>query len=577
LAKQSGTVYICLVGHTSGTFATDLAAGKWSIYQGVSSTDLSGNTGASLVSWLAESVKKTVGAWIDDILVRLGKRVEQIDTYAAVATFTGVAGRTVYVAGRTAVGDGAGGLFTVSVGTSPGANGGTIINTANGWLTRSYAGAAVNPKWFGAVGDGVTDDTAAFTAAVAAGQTVEIPDNFVIKMTASFTLPQGKSIVGVNRYRSQMYFAGDINGLVVGIQSVVRNLRIKGDGSATSTRALLDMADANCYRSVFDSLIIGGQGTSIGDAANVRYPGMAISSGNCFLIALTNTYVFNAYYGWDNYHSSVGRLNGVQVANVEFHSCQIGSRLKILNAVTFDACTWENSNEEGAIFSSCRGVTMNSPYFESNNQDNTGLYKSDFTVNADGLNGAASDVGGTLHVNNAYFSKGASSYSVAAANITNQRLCYWQGGFIVSYSTTNSLVINSQGLVENFFINTTAPTSFAETMTVGEFLQSGVTQAGITARRFRTLSGTTGALAAAGTSVLFTGTAGRVYLLEVMINTNASTARWVGIVQCHASSALTATAIDSAGVTITNSSGSPLLTNTSGATATFDWSATRLR
>jgi len=33
LVQESGTTYICTVPHTSGTFATDLAAGKWGIFQ----------------------------------------------------------------------------------------------------------------------------------------------------------------------------------------------------------------------------------------------------------------------------------------------------------------------------------------------------------------------------------------------------------------------------------------------------------------------------------------------------------------------------------------------------------------
>lgn len=32
--KQSGIIYICIIGHTSSTFATDLSAGRWAIFQG---------------------------------------------------------------------------------------------------------------------------------------------------------------------------------------------------------------------------------------------------------------------------------------------------------------------------------------------------------------------------------------------------------------------------------------------------------------------------------------------------------------------------------------------------------------
>jgi hypothetical protein len=32
MVSQSGSVYVCIIEHTSGTFSTDLAAGKWSLY-----------------------------------------------------------------------------------------------------------------------------------------------------------------------------------------------------------------------------------------------------------------------------------------------------------------------------------------------------------------------------------------------------------------------------------------------------------------------------------------------------------------------------------------------------------------
>ena len=47
--KESGVVYLCAEAHTSGTFATDLAAGKWGIAQGVTPTELAAEGGAALV------------------------------------------------------------------------------------------------------------------------------------------------------------------------------------------------------------------------------------------------------------------------------------------------------------------------------------------------------------------------------------------------------------------------------------------------------------------------------------------------------------------------------------------------
>lgn len=135
LALQGGVVYVCIVGHTAGTFATDLAAGRWAVYQGVSGNDLSANTGASLVGWFNGTLK-TVGAWIDDLLVAVGLRVREYSSYANAAGDTSPDGTTVILRCRTTAGDGGHGLFRVQTsGTLPTANGGTVLaRTAGGVL-----------------------------------------------------------------------------------------------------------------------------------------------------------------------------------------------------------------------------------------------------------------------------------------------------------------------------------------------------------------------------------------------------------------------------------------------------------
>ena len=87
----------------------------------------------------------------------------------------------VNIKGYNSINDGGGGVFnydaTIDRTT---ANGGTIIDatgtgTGNGCWVRQYEGS-VNVKWFGAVGDGVTDDSPAFNSAIQASSVVEVDD-----------------------------------------------------------------------------------------------------------------------------------------------------------------------------------------------------------------------------------------------------------------------------------------------------------------------------------------------------------------------------------------------------------------
>ena len=81
-----------------------------------------------------------------------------------------------------------GGTFVYDATKSAENNGGTVFD---GWV-RQYSGA-VNVKWFGAKGDGVTDDTLAIQSAIDSASSILIP-NEVFKITYSIFPKSGNTI-----------------------------------------------------------------------------------------------------------------------------------------------------------------------------------------------------------------------------------------------------------------------------------------------------------------------------------------------------------------------------------------------
>lgn len=87
----------------------------------------------------------------------------------SLATTPGLVNRQYQRASGFAQGDGAHGFFDWHAGGSSPTAAGMVIGATGGQWRRYFDGALLNVRWFGAVGDGVTDDSAAINAALAFG------------------------------------------------------------------------------------------------------------------------------------------------------------------------------------------------------------------------------------------------------------------------------------------------------------------------------------------------------------------------------------------------------------------------
>lgn len=135
-----------------------------------------------------------------------------VPTIAALRTATAASlpGPSVYVQGYYAAADYGEGTFNVVSGSVTADNGGTVIHDASGrvWY-RQTGGGPYNVKWFGAHGNGSTDDTSFFQNALNWCQTVgggEVTVPVAIYFFSGvLSVPSGCSLVGLMAGRGPDY------------------------------------------------------------------------------------------------------------------------------------------------------------------------------------------------------------------------------------------------------------------------------------------------------------------------------------------------------------------------------------
>ena len=114
-------------------------------------------------------------------------------------------------------------------------------------------GPWVDVRAYGAVGDGTTDDTAAFTAALAVGNPINVPTG-TYKITSTLTFPANANMVGAGRTNTILVktFNGDFATL--GEEVHISNISFNGNG-ATYTGKGLVMTGTNGRQHVLHSKI----------------------------------------------------------------------------------------------------------------------------------------------------------------------------------------------------------------------------------------------------------------------------------------------------------------------------------
>lgn len=130
--------------------------------------------------------------------------------------------------GYAAAGDGGEGLYVLKVPGSPAVPGDQASNGgAKKWELR---GADINVRQFGARGDGVTDDTAAFMAAMSLGRPVFVPSSGQAYMvgTDAIELVSGSALLGIGRPTIKMKQDALSFAMLTSLQQRRKGIRIAG-------------------------------------------------------------------------------------------------------------------------------------------------------------------------------------------------------------------------------------------------------------------------------------------------------------------------------------------------------------
>ena len=251
-------------------------------------------------------------------------------------------------------------------------NGGTIIN---GWV-RQYSGGA-DVKWFGAIGDGITDDTTAIQKAVSNCPSVLITQG-TYKISQTINLPNDVTIEGSG---GNLLGVGDITIIKLGANNIVSNLTINGDPSKVSQVGILiegNESQQDTDNSLLENVTfksIGGYGVKVerlvsgeNSIINCKFLGCKVGVRSGILgngLSVLNSYFLAGTIGAEiqgddlSFTSCIFKSNDTCISlssgnpyskGIEFNNCKFNGRNSDLTSdayrgtkVVFNSCSFSTS------------------------------------------------------------------------------------------------------------------------------------------------------------------------------------------------------------------------------------------
>jgi hypothetical protein len=297
-------------------------------------------------------------------------------------------GDKAFVGGYYADGDGGGGDFYWDAVSVEADNGGTIFQatgTTTGRWKRIYSGA-VNVKWFGAKGDGLTDDTITIQSAIAYNKDTYIPDGtYMIKShttpsggTAGLQIPSNitisfatkaflKAITNDADLYSIMYIANVTN-------VTINNCNLIGDRD-THTGTTGEFGMGIYMRNSTDVTINGGlitkcwgdglylgQQSSVGGSYNITLNNLIVDENRrngISVISVDGLYANNCTFSNTN---GTDPQCGIDIEpnndacyarNIVFNGCKLDSNAKAGFTCNFMLCTNSYTKDISISFNNC--------------------------------------------------------------------------------------------------------------------------------------------------------------------------------------------------------------------------------
>lgn len=298
-------------------------------------TDLTGSGGSLLVGHGTTTV---------------GDRLNAVDLadYTALRAYAGLS-KTAYITGYlvSAAPSGIAGEFTRDDNdTTTADNAGTVIVASNGKRWKRIFDGPIDVKWFGATGDGSTDDTTAIQAAINTGNSIYIPPG-TYKTTSTLNLitvaNHGQKITGAG----PLALAGTGTNCTIIQPTAAVSTIFRLDGTPFSSWVqhvtiedmTLDMANMTDNSSNYGVLQQQAWGCTysnvrcINDGTNKR--GFKFETG---------AYTTTVHQCTARIVDLVGASIADAVTTIQFYGCDLQhARLRGAVAIDFFGCTWQGA------------------------------------------------------------------------------------------------------------------------------------------------------------------------------------------------------------------------------------------